>query len=111
MLLEYLRLEDTPEDLLRLSTGPACGRRTSTRKNPKGLIEVDRAGPCARKLKWSKVSGADELDSRDLPGKYLTVIPIYGAELIDGGQGDSLRHGPAVERPAADVQLLAHLGD
>lgn len=84
MLAEYLRLEDKPEDLVRLSDGSSVW--ASDYKQKDGIIEIDRRRSMRTQLKWSKLSGADELEKRDLPGKYLTVIPIYGAELIDGGK-------------------------
>lgn len=89
MLLEYLRLEETPEELCRLNTGESKWASELLDKDEmeaRGLIVIDRRQSVRIKLKWSLLSGADELDSRDLPGKYMTVIPVYGAELIDGGR-------------------------
>lgn len=91
MLIEYYRLEETPEDLVRLSSGESmwASEFTAAQKAGKlklGVIEVDRRQSVRKRLKWSLLSGADELDSRDLPGRYIPVIPIYGAELIDGGK-------------------------
>lgn len=86
MLAEYLRLEETPADLLRLSDGSSVWASDFDAEANPSLIEVDRRRSMRIQLKWSKLSGADELEKRDLPGKYLTVIPIYGAELIDGGK-------------------------
>jgi hypothetical protein len=86
MVAEYLRLVDTPEDLLRLSDGSSVWASDFDKAKNPAIIEVDRRRSMRTQLKWSKVSGADELEKRDLPGKYLTVIPIYGAELIDNGK-------------------------
>jgi len=87
MLAEFLRLEEKPEDLIRLSDGSSvwAGDFDKEKSEAKGLIEIDRRSSMRIKLKWSLLSGAEELDSRELPGKYLTVIPVYGAELIDNG--------------------------
>jgi hypothetical protein len=86
MLIEYYRIEETPEDLLRLSNGDSMWASEFKKDENPGVIEVDKRRSVRRKLKWSLLSGADELDSRELPGKYLPIIPIYGAELIDGGK-------------------------
>jgi hypothetical protein len=83
-LVEYLRLEDKPEELLRLSDGSSVW--ASEYKDDGSKIVIDRRQSMRRTLKWSLLSGSDELDKRELPGKYLTVIPVYGAELIDSGK-------------------------
>lgn len=85
-IVEYLRLEETPADLLRLSNGESVWDSDFDKDKDPAVIEVDRRRSMRIQLKWSKLSGQDELEKRDLPGKYLTVIPIYGAELIDGGK-------------------------
>jgi hypothetical protein len=89
MLAEYLRLEEVPEELCRLNDGSSQWKGDlpdAEELKARGLIVIDRRQSMRTKLKWSLLSGADELEKRDLPGKYLTVIPIYGAEMIDAGK-------------------------
>lgn len=87
-IAEYLRFEDTPDTLLRLSSGDSVWKSEFDEDAAKerGIIVIDRRRSMKSQLKWSLVSGAQELDFRDLPGRFLTVIPIYGAELLDGGK-------------------------
>jgi hypothetical protein len=88
-LVEFLRFEDDPADLVRLSTGESmwADEYAAAVKEGKidGAIEIDRRRSMKRQLKWSLCSGAQELDKRDLPGRYTGVIPCYGAEKIDNG--------------------------
>jgi hypothetical protein len=86
MLIEYYRIEEEPEDLLRLSDGSSVWASDFDKNKNPNIIEVDKRRSVRRRLKWSLLSGTDELDKRDLPGKYLPIIPIYGAELIDNGK-------------------------
>ncbi len=92
-VVEYLRLEEVPEDLCRLSDGSSIWRMDETDEElaAKNLIVIDKRKSMRIKLKWSKLSASDELEKQDCPGKYLTVIPVYGAELI--GDGKIERYG------------------
>jgi len=38
-----------------------------------------------KQLKWVKMNGAEILERRDLPGKYIPIVPVYGNEInVDG---------------------------
>jgi hypothetical protein len=89
MLVEFLRLDEKPAELCRLSDGSSQWKSdlpSEDEMKAKGLLVIDTRTSMRTTLKWSLCSGAEELKSQDLPGKYLTVIPCYGAELIDNGK-------------------------
>lgn len=87
-LLEYMRIIEKPEQLLRLSDGSNVWRSDVTDDDlkAKSLVIIDERKSARRVLKWSKLSGADELESGEHPGKYLRVIPVYGSELVIDGK-------------------------
>jgi hypothetical protein len=88
LLVEYQRIEEKSEDLIRLSDGSSVWASDFDAElaEAKGLIEIDRRKSVKRQLKQSLLSGADELESRDLPGKYIRIIPVFGGEVIDSGK-------------------------
>jgi hypothetical protein len=88
LLVEYQRIEEKPEDLIQLSDGSSVWASDFDKEEAeaRGLIEIDRRRSVKRQLKQSLLSGSDELESRDLPGKYIRVIPVFGGEVIDSGK-------------------------
>lgn len=55
-----------------------------------------------RQLKWSKLTCAEELDSRDLPGKYIPIVRVVGNETDIEGE---LKTSGAI-RGAIDSQKM-----
>jgi len=87
MVAEYWRIEETPEVLYRLSNGKtvfASDLPDEEMLQQNGLTVIDKRDSMKRVVKWSKLSGADELEKRNWAGKYIPVVPVYGAELLDG---------------------------
>lgn len=97
IVAEYYRIEMVPDVLLQLTTGARLFRSDYLYKKE----AFDRAGitvamgsdgrpmerdSMRRTVKWSKVTAMDELESSTLPGKYIPVVPVYGAELMDSGK-------------------------
>lgn len=103
-LVEYLRLENTPTELWRLSDGSSqwSDKEKEAEIKARGLMVIDRRMSMKTVLKWSLCSGVEELDKRDLPGRYLGVIPCYGAEMIDAGR--VIRYG--MVRQLKDPQTM-----
>lgn len=94
MLAEYFRIEYEPEELYRLSDGTGVylkDMKPLEELHAQGISVVDKRMSMRRTVKWSKLSGLDELESRDWAGKYIPIIPTYGAELIEGGK--CIRYG------------------
>lgn len=94
MLAEYFRIEYKAEELYRLSDGTShflSDMKELHLLHAQGISVVDKRMSKRRTVKWSKLSGLDELESRNWAGKYIPIIPCYGAELIEGGK--CIRYG------------------
>jgi len=96
LIAEYWRIDEVQEDLFQLSNGKTCFR-SDKQMNPFGAKEkghlasdsvmvIDVRKSMKRVVKWSKVSGTQELESREWPGKWIPIVPVYGAELLDDGK-------------------------
>jgi hypothetical protein len=97
IVAEYYRVVQEPDVLLQLSTGmrifridylahketfDAAGITVAQGSDGKPM-ERDSMR-CT--LKWSKITAFEELEKCVMPGKYIPVIPVYGAELLDAGK-------------------------
>jgi hypothetical protein len=88
---EYYRLHMVRDTLVMLSDG-----RTMFKSQLADLETLTTAGlminaerPTFRKqLQWFKLSGAAVLAKRDLPGKYVPIIPVYGRSININGKLD-----------------------
>lgn len=89
LIAEYFRVEEEQKKLVMW----ADGSTTLEGEMPKvaGLAPMLRNGKpverttTVRKIKWSKINGKDELESRDLPGKWIPIVEVIGNELdIEG---------------------------
>lgn len=88
IVAEYYRFEETPDTLCLLSSGV---RMFKSRIDPAALdylgVKIVHTRPTVRRqLKWSLCSALEELDKRDQPGKYIPVVRVVGAEMIDDGK-------------------------
>ncbi|MDE2585539.1 MAG: hypothetical protein KGN39_09085, partial [Betaproteobacteria bacterium] len=86
---EYYRIEEEQQELLRLSDGSTIWANDV--KGPedllrRGVVAIDRRPSMRRVVKWSKISALEELESTTVAGRYIPVIPVYGAEMLDGGK-------------------------
>ena len=94
MVAEYYRIDERPETLYRLSNGQSVFQSDLPNEETlqaNGLMVINKRESMKRVVKWSKLSGADELESQDQAGKYIPVVPVYGAELLDDGK--TIRYG------------------
>lgn len=94
MVAEYWRIDEEPEELVRLTDGSshwASDLPPEDMLAAAGLGIHDRRDSIKRVVKWSKLSGSEELESRVWAGKYIPVVPVYGAELLDSGK--RIRYG------------------
>jgi hypothetical protein len=88
VVAEYYRFEDTPDTLCMLSSGV---KMFKSKIDPAALeymgVTIVNSRPTVRRqLKWSMCTALEELDERDLPGKYIPVVRVVGAEMIDNGK-------------------------
>ena len=86
VVAEYYRIEEQEEMLYRLSNGRAVWQEDIDRVPALASAIVDRRMSMRRTVKWSKISAFEELESRTQAGRYIPIIPVYGAELIDNGK-------------------------
>lgn len=94
-IAEFFRVEEVPEKLFKLSDGRSVfASETEARKvgdfHQRAMV-IDERDSVKRVIKWSKVTNTQELEFRDWPGKYIPVVPCYGAEILD--EGKIVRYG------------------
>jgi hypothetical protein len=88
VIAEYYRFEEVADTLCLLSSGV---RMFKSRIDPAALeylhVTIVHTRPTVRRqLKWSLCTALQELDKRDQPGKYIPVVRVVGAEMIDDGK-------------------------
>lgn len=86
---EYYRVEEEEHELLRLSDGKAMWAdkvKSDEDLLRMGVVVIDRRKSMRRVVKWSKISAIEELESTTVAGRYIPVIPVYGAEMLDDGK-------------------------
>lgn len=90
MIAEYWRCEYKSDILFKLADGTTVFK--SDAPEGKGVgdfvgdsIVIESRESVKRVIKWSKVTASQELEKRDWGGRYIPVIPVYGAENYDNG--------------------------
>ena len=102
---EYYRIDKEKHKLIHLSDGNTFWSDEMPKMELLKKVGVSVKGDrmsWRRKVCWYKVTGVDVLEERILPGKYIPVVPVYGAHMIVDGR--SYRFG--VVRTAKDPQRL-----
>jgi len=104
-IAEFYRVEESKSKLFHLSDGTS---RWDGELPDAGLMEKaglqikgDRVS-WRKKVHWYKVTSHQVLESRELPGRYIPVVPVYGANLVIDGR--VRRFG--VTRMAKDPQRM-----
>lgn len=91
VVAEYYRFEDRQDELWLLSNGQKVLKSRAPMSEHDLLVTYNvrvmhRRPTTSRQLKWSLCTAVEELDERDLPGKYIPVVRVVGAEMIDNGK-------------------------
>lgn len=88
VIAEYWRFEDTPDVLCLLSDGHKAFKSQidMDRLEVAGVTIIHQRDTMRRQLKWSLNSAVQELETRDLPGKFIPVVRACGAEVIIDGK-------------------------
>ena len=84
-LAEYFYVERQKAKLYLLSDGSrqfADSERFFERVEAAGLTVVDERDSFRKAVKWVKMTAMEVLEERSLPGKYIPVVPCYGAQVI-----------------------------
>jgi hypothetical protein len=104
-IAEYYKLDQEKRKLIHLSDGSSWwddelpDAETLDRANIQ--VKGDRQS-WRKKVLWYKVTAVQTLEKRTLPGKYIPVVPVYGANLVIDGK---VRHFGVV-RMAKDPQRM-----
>ncbi len=105
VVADYYRITETPDRLHMLSDGTT---HFESDMPPVDVLEfagltIAATRPSIRRsVKVSKITAVEELEVKDLPGKHIPVVPVYGAELLDNGK--TIRYG--MTRQLKDPQRM-----
>jgi Phage P22-like portal protein len=86
---EYFYIEREKADLVLLSDGMKV---FADKLPPKevladaGVIEVSRRPSWRRKVKWCKLTAIEILEEKEWPGRWIPIIPCYGAQVVIEGK-------------------------
>ena len=82
-VVEYFCIEETPNTIHYLADGTTISDGDySNWPEEAGAkpTSVDQRTTTKKKVKWAKLTGAEVLDKRDLPGKYIPIVEVVGRE-------------------------------
>lgn len=91
MIAEYWRVEMTPDTLFKLANGQTLFKSDAPEGTKTGdylgdSIIIDMRPSMKRVIRWSKVTKTQELESREWAGRYIPIVPVYGASMIANGK-------------------------
>ncbi len=49
-----------------------------------GITIISKRDSFKRAVKWKKLTGVQVLEERDLPGRYIPIVPVYGRQVVVG---------------------------
>lgn len=106
-LAEYFYIERVRSKLVRLTDGSVLWAdqlpSVEILKSAGTSIASDRMS-LRDTVKWQKQTASEILETRDIPGKYIPIIPVYWTSVIIDGK--RLREG--MVRPAKDPQRMVN---
>lgn len=93
---EYWKVEHVQDKLLLFSNGDKRFRSETTQPEldaaaANGLTVVRERDTVRRSVKWYKLTALEILEEREWPGKWIPVVPVYGAEYEI--EGKVIRYG------------------
>lgn len=90
---EYFKVEKTPDTLCLLSTGKTAykSKLKQGELDRLGITIVDERESVRRRVMWYKMTAKEILAEREWPGRWIPVIPVYGAEYEI--EGKVIRYG------------------
>ncbi|MCP3709736.1 hypothetical protein M3I54_22595 [Paraburkholderia sp. CNPSo 3274] len=84
---EYFKLDKVEDTLWLLSNGKTVFKSQAKldEMQAAGVTVAQERATVRRRLMWYKMTALEILDQRELPGRWIPVFPVYGAEYdIDG---------------------------
>lgn len=90
---EYFKVEKTPDTLCLLSTGKTAykSQLEQDELDRLGISIVQERESVRRRIMWFKMTAKEILAEREWPGRWIPVIPVYGAEYEI--EGKVIRYG------------------
>ena len=88
-IAEYFYIDRKKEDLVMLSDGTkAFESELPSEKvlEAAGVTEVRRKPTWRKKVKWCKLTAMQILEEKEWPGRYIPIVPCYGAQVIIEGK-------------------------
>jgi hypothetical protein len=88
-IAEYFYIVREKHDLVMLSDGTKEWADKLPPKdvlNEAGIIEIDRRPSFRKKVKWCKMTAMQILEEKEWAGKYIPVVPCYGAQVVIEGK-------------------------
>ena len=89
-VVEYWYKEPAVETVYLLADGVTVTKDEYERAQAEGVADIppvlDKRDSRVEKVKWCRMSGAEILEERDWPGRYIPIIPVYGTETDINGR-------------------------
>ena len=104
---EYYYIQETKKELIYLSSGSNVWEDRMMPPEVMAQMGIRIVGhrPSSRnQVKWCKVSGFETLETRDVPGQWIPVVPCYGVNIIIDGR----RKRFGMVRMARDPQMMVN---
>jgi hypothetical protein len=80
---EYFYVEETTKTLYKVSD--VEGNEFIVEEVAEGFTQIESREVVERQIKWCKLCAGEVLDRKDIPGKWIPVVPIIGEEInIEG---------------------------
>jgi hypothetical protein len=106
-LAEYFYIDRKPAKLVRLSDGSSmwADEMPAAYLLNRAGIEISATRDSLRNaVKWQKQTGSEILEERDIPGRWIPVIPVYWTSVII----DNKRLRQGMVRPGKDPQRIVN---
>lgn len=97
IVAEYFKVVETSTEIAELEDGSVVPMEEIGDQKPK---RTRKAKKC--RVEWRKLTAAEELDKRDLPGQYIPIIQVVGNEIDYKGK----RRLSGMIRGAMDAQRM-----
>ena len=101
---EYFKVEHKKETLFLLSNGMNIFKSQMPDQLPEGLMVIKERPSSKRVVKWKKLTQFEVLEERELGGKYIPIVPVYGIRYFKDGK---IRHMGMV-RMGKDPQRMVN---
>ena len=88
-LAEYWHIERVKATLVLLSDGTRVYEDelpSAEMLDASGITIMDKRPSYRKKVKWCKLTAMEVLEEREWPGKYIPIIPCYGAQVVVEGK-------------------------